>query len=231
VGRPLLEVELVDSQGERVGYGNPTTNVFQSSGARTGELRVHGPNVMKGYLDDPEQTAKVLVEDEEGKVWYRTGDLFSMDDEGFLKFRGRLGRQFKLKNGEFVNPELLERVFARAALVEHVLVYGDQSRSFPLPLVVVDVEEAARQTDIPGLPADDLKILRSHPALGDRVRELLLQEASAAGLPGHERPQKILLLPEALSEEAGTLTRGLKKIIPRAVIERYQELIEKTYAE
>ena len=230
VGRPLLEVELVDSQGEKVGGGNPATNTFQGSGEKVGELRVHGPNVMRGYLNDSEQTAKVLVEDQEGKIWYCTGDLFSMDDEGFLTFRGRVGRQFKLRNGEFVNPEVLELIYARSALVEHVLIYGDQSRNFPLPLVVVDVEEAARQTDIPGLPLDDEEGLRCHPALAERIREQLLQEANAAGLPAYERPQKVLLLPEALSEEAGTLTRGLKKVVPKVISERYEELIEKTYA-
>ena len=90
---------------------------------------------MTGYLDDPERTAEVLVTDEAGKVWYRTGDLFSMDDEGFLTFQGRLGRQFKLSNGEFVNPERLERIFARASLIEHVLICGDQTRTFPLPVI------------------------------------------------------------------------------------------------
>ena len=98
---------------------------------------------MRGYLHDPEQTEQVLVE-EGGRIWYRTGDLFSMDDEGFLAFHGRVGRQFKLRNGEFVNPEALERIFARVSLVEHVLVYGDQQRDYPLPLVTVDVEEAKR---------------------------------------------------------------------------------------
>ena len=221
----------MDDQGEQVGYGDPGTAVYSGSGEKVGELWVHGPNVMRGYLDDPEQTARVLVEDEQGKVWYRTGDLFSMDDEGFLTFRGRVGRQFKLRNGEFVNPELLERIFARAPLVEHVLVCGGQSRSFPLPLVAVDVEEARKQSDISGLPVDDEEALRCHPSLAERIRELLLREARAAGLPGHERPQKVLLLPEPLSEEAGTLTRGLKKIVPKAVEERYQELIEQAYAE
>ncbi len=231
VGRPLLEVELKDHQGARVGYGDPATGTYQSSGEKVGELQVHGPNVMKGYLDDPEQTAKVLVEDEDGKIWYRTGDLFSIDEEGFLTFRGRVGRQFKLGNGEFVNPELLERIFARVALVEHVVVYGDQSRGFPLPLVAVDVEEVGNQADLAGLLLDDEEALRCHPAVADRVRELLLQEARSAGLPGHERPQKVLLLPEVLSEEAGTLTKGLKKIVPKAVVERYRGLIEQAYAE
>jgi hypothetical protein len=45
-------------------------------------------------------------------------------------------------------------------------------------------------------------------------------------LPGHERPQRIVLLPAALSEEEGTLTRGLKKVVPKVIMTRYNDLIE-----
>ena len=227
VGRPLQEVKLVAEDGTELGYGDPLSGEYRSSGDRVGELWTSGPNVMRGYLNDPEQTQKVLVE-EGDKVWYRTGDLFSIDDEGFLSFRGRVGRQFKLRNGEFVNPELLERVFARVPLIEHVLVYGDQQRDYPLPLVTVDVEEA-KKSGVEGLPLDDEKALRVHPGLGERIREGLLAEAATLGLPSHERPQRIALLPEPLSEDAGTLTKGLKKVVPKAVVEEYRELIESTY--
>lgn len=231
VGRPFVEVKLLDERGWEVGCGNPATGVYRGSGGVTGELWVSGAHVMKEYLDDPEQTAKVLVRDPEGKVWYRTGDLFSMDDEGYLTFRGRVGRQFKLKNGEFVNPERLERLYAGLPLIEHVLIYGDQTRNFPLPLVTVNIEEAKKQTDIPNLPVDDAQALRSHPAVAERIREQMLREATRAGLPGHERPQKILLLPESFSEETGILTCGLKKLIPRAILSRYAELIDQIYRE
>ncbi len=92
-----------------------------------------------------------------------------MDGEGYLTFRGRVGRQFKLRNGEFVNPELLERIFARASLVEHVLVYGDQQRAFPLPLVVVDTEEAAKRLGdvVAGLRDSEVRV---HPEVTDLVR-------------------------------------------------------------
>ena len=232
VGRPFIEVKLVDEGGAEVGRGDPRSGSYCGSGEKVGELWVSGPNVMKGYLDDPEQTAKALVEDgEDKKLWYRTGDLFSMDDEGYLTFRGRVGRQFKLKNGEFVNPELLERIFARVGLVEHVVVCGDQSRTYPLPLVSVDPEEAKKHAAAAGLAGGDEAALRCHPALAERVRQLFLGEASAAGLPGYLRPRKVALLPEPLSEENGTLTRGLKKIVPGVLVESHAELIERTYAE
>ena len=228
VGLPLLEVRLVNEAGDQVGHGDPERGAYQGSGDDVGELWVHGANVMRGYLDDPERTAETLVQDDSGKTWYKTGDLFSMDDEGYLTFRGRVGRQFKLRNGEFVNPELLERLFSRIPLAEHVLVSGDQSRSFPLPLVSVDVEEA-QKLEIPDLPTGDEAALRVDPRVAERVRQQLLQEARAAGLPAHERPQKVLLIPEPLSEDDGTLTRGLRKIVPGVVVGRYAELIERIY--
>ena len=228
VGRPLFEVDLRTEDGRRVGYSDPAAGVIEASGEEVGELLVHGRNVMLGYLDDPEQTARALVE-EDGKIWYRTGDLFSLDEEGFLTFRGRLGRQFKLRNGEFVNPELLERVFARAPLVDHVLVCGDQSRSFPMPLVAVDMDEVAKSGDLRHLQGAGDQALRSHPEVAKKVRQQLLWEADAAGLPAHERPQKVVLMADSPSEEDGTLTRGLKKIVPKAVTDRYREAIAAGY--
>lgn len=227
VGRPLQEVKLVAEDGAELGCGDPSKGEYRSSGERVGELWTSGPNVMRGYLNDAEQTQKALVE-EGGKIWYRTGDLFSIDAEGFLTFRGRVGRQFKLRNGEFVNPELLERIFARVPLIEHVLVYGDQQRDYPLPLVTVDVEEA-KNSGIAGLPLEDETALRVHPGLGERIREGLLAEAAAAGLPSYQRPQRVALLPEPLSEDAGMLTKGLKKVVPKAIVDQYRDLVEETY--
>ena len=229
VGQPLQEVKIIAETGEEIAHGDPKTGTYSGSGDGIGELWVHGNHVMTGYLNDPERTAEVLVTDEDGKVWYRTGDVFSMDDEGFLTFQGRVGRQFKLSNGEFVNPERLERIFARVSLIEHVLICGDQTRTFPLPVVTVNAEEAQLQTDIPDLPTDDEEALCSHPAIAERIREQLLKEATAYGLPAHERPQKILILPDQLSEETGTLTRGLKKVVPGKIEEIYENEIAAAY--
>lgn len=227
VGRPLFEVRLVNADGDEVAYGDPVAGAYRASrGGEPGELWVSGPNVMKEYLGDPEQTARVLVSSG-GKTWYRTGDLFTMDEEGFLTFRGRVGRQFKLSNGEFVNPELLERVFARVTLIEHVLVLGRPESDQPVVVVTVNAEEAAKLSDVPGLPVDDEAALRVYPPVADRIRTQLLDEADEAGLPNHERPGQVVVLPDVLSEESGTLTRGLRKIVPAAVVEQYSDQIDR----
>ena len=228
VGQPLQEVKIVTEAGDEIGNGEPETKTYRSSQGQAGELWVHGPHVMREYLDDPEQTAKAIVESD-GKRWYRTGDLFSIDQEGFLTFSGRLGRQFKLRNGEFVNPEMLERVYTAVPLVDHVIVVGDQQRDYPLPLVNVNVEELRVTPGLEDLPDDD-DAARRHPDVVEFVREQFLAEATRVGLPGHERPQRVVVLPEALTEETGTLTRGMKKVVPKAIADRYESLIVEAYA-
>ena len=232
VGRPLISVKLVDVSGAIIGSGDPDKREYRGSRGAVGELWASGANVMKGYLNDPEQSALVLVGDDEGRIWYRTGDLFSMDEEGFLSFHGRLGRQFKLKNGEFINPELLERIFSRVPLIEHVLIFGDQTRTYPMPVVSIDVDEVRRQIGegaFPELEKQSDEALRCDERLAHKIRELIVGEAHESGLPAYARPQKILLLPEPLHEDKGTLTKGLKKIVPGAVAEQYRVLIEAAY--
>lgn len=84
-----------------------------------GEILVKGRNVMKGYFNDAEETAKVL---EEG--WLHTGDLGEIDEEGYLFVKGRRKNTIILSNGENVCPEELENDLYRCELVEECRVFG-----------------------------------------------------------------------------------------------------------
>ena len=57
-----------------------------------GEICISGPSVMKGYLDNPEDTAETLRNHGDGRIWLHTGDLGMMDEEGFIYFKQRLKR-------------------------------------------------------------------------------------------------------------------------------------------
>jgi acyl-CoA synthetase (AMP-forming)/AMP-acid ligase II len=110
-GMPNEEVWIVDDNGNRVGPGI------------VGELVVRGSNVMKGYWGDPEITDRVLKPGllPGEKVLY-TGDLFKMDEEGFLYFVGRKDDMIKTR-GERVSPKEVENVlYGLEGIVEVAII-------------------------------------------------------------------------------------------------------------
>ena len=109
-GMPNEEVWIVDEGGCRVGPGV------------VGELVVRGSNVMRGYWEDPETTAKVLKPGPlPGEKVLYTGDLFRMDEEGFLYFVGRKDDMIKTR-GEKVNPKEVENALHALEGVAEVAV-------------------------------------------------------------------------------------------------------------
>ena len=75
-----------------------------------GEILLAGPSVMQGYLDMPEETAATIREHADGLRWVYTGDLGTMDDEGFIYFRGRAKRMI-ISSGYNIYPAQLENIF------------------------------------------------------------------------------------------------------------------------
>jgi len=109
VGRVLdgIEVRLVDESGDDVAPGDP------------GEIWVKGPNVFQGYLDDPEQTARVLTPD----GWLRTGDIATADGDGFLYLVDR-AKDLIIVSGFNVYPAEVEEVLLEHPGVAEVGVIG-----------------------------------------------------------------------------------------------------------
>ena len=88
-----------------------------------GEILIAGPTVMKGYMDDPEETAAVMQAHPDGLVWIRTGDLGVMDEEGFLYFKGRAKRMI-VSSGYNVYPTQIENVLDAHQWVQMSCVIG-----------------------------------------------------------------------------------------------------------
>lgn len=88
-----------------------------------GELCIHGPAVMLGYLDHPEVTAATLRTHEDGKVWLHTGDIATMDEDGFFYFKLRLKRMIK-SSGMNVYPAQVEDVLCMHNDVGYACIIG-----------------------------------------------------------------------------------------------------------
>jgi long-chain acyl-CoA synthetase len=108
IGMPLpnTQVKLVDEDGHEVGLGEP------------GELCCKGPQVMKGYWERPEETAKVLKDG-----WLHTGDVAVMQDDGFFKIVDRM-KDMILVSGFNVYPNEIEDVMAKHPAVHEVAAVG-----------------------------------------------------------------------------------------------------------
>ncbi len=115
VGRihPHVEVKVVDLHGRVVPRGTP------------GELLTRGYSVMRGYWDDAEQTAKVI----DAAGWMHTGDLATIDDEGYCNIVGRL-KDMVIRGGENIYPREIEEFLFRHPKVEAVQVFGVSDRKF-----------------------------------------------------------------------------------------------------
>ncbi|MFQ5841511.1 MAG: AMP-dependent synthetase/ligase [Thermodesulfobacteriota bacterium] len=110
VGKPIpgVEVRIHDPNEEGIG-----------------EIWVKGPHVMKGYFNNPEATEEVLVDG-----WYRTGDLGSIDDEGFLSVKGRVRNLIVTAKGKNIYPEEVEQQLLKSPYIEEVMVYGQKVSPF-----------------------------------------------------------------------------------------------------
>ena len=88
-----------------------------------GEILLAGPTVMKEYIKHPEETAQTLRRHADGLTWVYTGDLGTMDDEGFIYFRGRSKRMI-ISSGYNIYPAQLENIFDANELVQMSCVIG-----------------------------------------------------------------------------------------------------------
>jgi long-chain acyl-CoA synthetase len=84
-----------------------------------GEILAKGPNIMKGYYKDKEQTEKVFTED----GWFKTGDLGIMDEDKYLYIKGRLKNMVVGPSGENIYPEEIESVINNQSMVLESVVY------------------------------------------------------------------------------------------------------------
>ena len=88
-----------------------------------GEICICGPTVMKGYLNNKEESKKTLVRHSDGKIWLHTGDIGCMDQDGFIYFKQRLKRLI-VSSGYNIYPSYVEDIICKHPLVDSCVVIG-----------------------------------------------------------------------------------------------------------
>ena len=190
--------------------------------AEDGEIMVRGPNVMRGYYGQPEATAAVIKDG-----WFATGDVGHLDKEGRLYITDRKKDLFKLSNGKYIAPQLIESLLKESEYVSQVVVVG-AGRKQPVALIVPDWENLNQELESTGenLPKDRNE-LSKHPTAVKIVQKDVA--SLTAGLADYERIRRVALLPNEFSIDSGELTPTLK-VKRRVIDERYSDLIEDLYS-
>jgi len=151
--------------------------------AEDGEILVAGDNVMLGYWNDPEATARALVDG-----WLHTGDIGRLDDDGYLVITDRKRDFIKNSGGEMIAPAYVEGYLTMTAEIAQAMVFGDR-HPYLVAVIVPD----------PDLVAPDL-----HKAVGAAVARVNRE------LPANARVRRFLLASEAFTIANGQLTPTLK---------------------
>ena len=190
--------------------------------AEDGEILTRSPLNTSGYINRPEATADLI--DADG--WLHTGDIGTVDDDGFYRVVDRKKELIITAGGENISPAEIENHLKEHQLIGQALAYGD-NRPHPVAVLTLDGEVAPGWAQARGITFTDLTDLAAHPDVLKEVEAAV--EAANAKLARVQQVKKWVLLGTEWTIETEELTPSLK-LKRRVVHAKYAELIEGLYA-
>jgi long-chain acyl-CoA synthetase len=187
----------------------------------TGEILVRGPNVFAGYLNQPEKTAETI----DGDGWLHTGDVGSVDEEGYFHITDRMKDIIITAGGKNVTPSEWENELKFSPYVTDAVVIGDK-RAYLTAIVMVDQENVERFAQERDIPFSNYASLARAP----EVRELIQAEIDKVNkkFARVEQIKQFYLLENQLTAEDEELTPTMK--LKRKLVQvKYAPQIEAMY--
>jgi long-chain acyl-CoA synthetase len=207
----------------RLGTVGPPLPGIEARLAEDGEVLMRGPWIMRGYHGMPEATAEAL----EGG-WLHTGDVGTIDADGYLTLTDRKKDLIKTSGGKYVAPQELEgKLKALSPLVSQVLVHGDR-RAHVSALVTLDPQERAAWASARRLDGRKPSELATNPELRAELQRAV--DALNATLPRFATLKRFTVLPDEFTEAAGEVTAS-QKLRRKLIEQRYRAALDAMYAE
>ncbi len=206
----------------RIGTVGPPLDDVEVRIADDGEIVARGPNVMRGYLGLPEETAAALVDG-----WFHTGDVGRFDADGYLCITDRKKDLIVTAAGKNIAPQPIESQLKATRFVAEVILIGDQ-RKYISALIVPQFANLEAHARTQGWVTESPRDLVRVPEVVSLFEEVV--STLNAQLPRFERVKRFCLLERELQIDTGEITPTMK--VKRNVVARlYAEQIEACYTD
>jgi len=188
--------------------------------AESGEIQVKGPQVMKGYFNNPAATAESF---EDG--WFKTGDVGEFDEDGYLKITDRIKDLIITSGGKNIAPQNIEKLVGKDFFIDQIIAIGDK-RNFVSALVVPAFESLEAWAHKKKIQFQNNEELISHPHVIDFFRERI--DFHSQKLANYETIKKFKLLAKPFTQEGDEMTPTLK-LKRKQINEKFKAIIETMY--
>lgn len=204
----------------KIGTVGPPISTVAVKISEDGEVLVKGPTIFKRYHNMPKETDAAWSDG-----WYHTGDIGSLDRDGYLQITGRAKELIVTAGGKNVVPTILEDRLRGHPLVSQVVVVGDQ-RPFIAALITIDSEMLPGWLRNHNLPAMTVSEAINHPEVKNALNRAV--ERANQAVSRAESIRKIKILTSDFTEANGLLTPSLK--VKRPVVHRrFEDEINEIY--
>jgi len=190
--------------------------------AADGEILARGPNIATlGYFKQPEATREVF--DLDG--WFHTGDIGTIDGDGFLVITDRKKDLIVTAGGMNIAPQNIENLLKADPFISQVMIYGDR-RPYPVALITVNPEELSKFAREQGILTSEAAAIVKHPKVVERVGRTV--EEKNTQLQSYAKIKRFTVLATDFTLDGGELTPTLK-VKRRVVSQKYKDAIEELY--
>lgn len=218
---PIITISSQEKGNIKLGSVGTLIDGVELKIAEDGEILTKGHNVMLGYYKDEKLTADAF----DGEGWFHTGDIGRIEDGKFLAVTDRKKEIFKLSNGKFIAPQVIENVFKESLFIDQLMVVGEHQK-YAGALIVPDFEQLKKWAEELGIAVTHNEELIGLPEVQKHYKEEIGRINKT--FSEHERILKFKLISEVWSPESGALSPTLK-LKRKVVTEKHKDLIESIY--
>ncbi len=218
---PIITINRTFKGGVRLGSVGTVIENVEVKIAGDGEILCKGPNVMIGYYGSPELTASAI--DEEG--WFHTGDIGYFEDNKFLMVTDRKKEIFKLSNGKFIAPQLIENMFKESNIIDQIMVVGEHEK-FASALISPNFKYFDEWKASKKISFSDTEELIRLPEIQSFFNSEI--ERINKNLNPPERISRYRLVPDEWTPASGELSPTLK-LKRQFITDKYKTLLDQVY--